>query len=148
MKTQPAVIHTPKHYSKFAGGENPYVFSAAWEKQYKCKFCDSFFATETAVYQHCKREILKENTCVTHTPTPWRIGDAGHTVFGPPNGNPSPYTVATELDKEDAAFIVRACNSHSKMLLLLKEISILYRELNISDELEKRILETIDEASK
>lgn len=30
-----------------------------------------------------------------HTPGPWRVGDAGATVFGPPNGNPSPETVAT-----------------------------------------------------
>ena len=28
-----------------------------------------------------------------HTPGPWRIGDAGHTVFDPPNGNPSPETI-------------------------------------------------------
>jgi hypothetical protein len=31
----------------------------------------------------------------THTPGPWRIGDAANTIFGPPNGNPSPETVAT-----------------------------------------------------
>lgn len=30
----------------------------------------------------------------THTPGPWRAGDAGHTVFGPPNGEPSPQTIA------------------------------------------------------
>lgn len=29
-----------------------------------------------------------------HTPGPWRIGDAQNTVFGPPNGNPSPQTIA------------------------------------------------------
>lgn len=29
-----------------------------------------------------------------HTPGPWRVGDAGHTVFGPPNGNPSPHIIA------------------------------------------------------
>lgn len=28
------------------------------------------------------------------TPGPWRIGDAGHTVFGPPNKKPSPEIVA------------------------------------------------------
>lgn len=26
---------------------------------------------------------------------PFRVGDAGHTIFGPPNGNPSPETIAT-----------------------------------------------------
>ena len=27
---------------------------------------------------------------VKHTQGPWRVGDAGASVFGPPNGNPSP----------------------------------------------------------
>jgi hypothetical protein len=27
-------------------------------------------------------------------PGPWRVGDAGLTVFGPPNGTPSPVTIA------------------------------------------------------
>jgi hypothetical protein len=35
-----------------------------------------------------------------HTPGPWRVGDAGHTVFGPPNGTPFPATIAT-LGKRD-----------------------------------------------
>ena len=30
-----------------------------------------------------------------HTPGPWRIGDAGNTVFGSPNGEPAPVVVAT-----------------------------------------------------
>jgi hypothetical protein len=25
----------------------------------------------------------------------WRVGDAGHTIFGAPNGNPSPEVIAT-----------------------------------------------------
>lgn len=29
-----------------------------------------------------------------HTPGPWRIGDAGRSVFGPKDGNPAPVTVA------------------------------------------------------
>lgn len=29
-----------------------------------------------------------------HTPGPWRIGDAKATIFGPPNGKPSPQTIA------------------------------------------------------
>jgi hypothetical protein len=28
-----------------------------------------------------------------HTPGPWRVGDAGTTVFGPPTGNPAPRTI-------------------------------------------------------
>ena len=30
-----------------------------------------------------------------HTPGPWRVGDAGATVFGPPNGKPSPTIIAS-----------------------------------------------------
>ena len=29
-----------------------------------------------------------------HTKGEWRIGDARHTVFGPPNGDPSPEIIA------------------------------------------------------
>lgn len=32
---------------------------------------------------------------IKHTPGPWRSGDVFNTVFGPPNGNPSPLTIAT-----------------------------------------------------
>lgn len=30
-----------------------------------------------------------------YTPGPWRIGDAGNTVFGPPSDQPAPVTIAT-----------------------------------------------------
>jgi len=60
-------------------------------------------------------------TKATHTPTPWRIGDAGRTVFGPPNGNPSPETVA-HTTRADAAFIVRAVNSHAAFMSLAQHI--------------------------
>lgn len=43
-----------------------------------------------------------------HTPGPWRIGDAGRTVFGPPNGNPSPQTVASVTHKANARLIAAA----------------------------------------
>ena len=43
-----------------------------------------------------------------HTPGPWRIGDAGMTVFGPPNGNPSPETVAATRNRADARLIAAA----------------------------------------
>jgi hypothetical protein len=48
---------------------------------------------------------------MSHTPGPWRIGDAGHTVFGPPNGSPSPRTVATVVphnDRRDNARLIAA----------------------------------------
>ena len=43
-----------------------------------------------------------------HTPAPWRIGDAGMTVFGPPNGNPSPETVAATRNRANARLIAAA----------------------------------------
>lgn len=57
-----------------------------------------------------------------HTPTPWRIGDAGHTVFGPPNGNPSPKIVAYDLMRDDAHLIVRAVNSHHTLVEALQAL--------------------------
>jgi hypothetical protein len=44
-----------------------------------------------------------------HTPGPWRVGDAGHTVFGPPNGAPAPERVATiHGGTADMAAVTRA----------------------------------------
>jgi phosphoribosylamine-glycine ligase len=43
-----------------------------------------------------------------HTAGPWRVGDAGATVFGPPNGNPSPETVARVTKKANARLIAAA----------------------------------------
>ncbi len=57
-----------------------------------------------------------------HTKTPWRVGNAGITVFGPPNGNPSPETVVTVKNKANAEFIVKACNSHEELLGALLQI--------------------------
>lgn len=53
----------------------------------------------------------------------WRIGDAGHAVFGPKNNNPAPETVATCLKRANAAFIVRACNSHDALVTALRNFS-------------------------
>jgi hypothetical protein len=36
---------------------------------------------------------MKTNS--NHTPGPWRIGDAGKTVFGPKTDAPSPVTIAS-----------------------------------------------------
>jgi hypothetical protein len=43
-----------------------------------------------------------------HTAGPWRIGNAGTAVFGPPNGKPSPKTIASELSRADARLIAAA----------------------------------------
>ncbi len=44
----------------------------------------------------------------THTPGPWRVGDAGKTIFGPPNGNPSPETVAHVTHKKNVPLLQAA----------------------------------------
>ena len=44
-------------------------------------------------------------TQATHTPGPWRIGDAGHTVFGPKTDSPSPKIIASGLSRQDAKLI-------------------------------------------
>jgi len=49
---------------------------------------------------------MKANT--QHTSAPWRIGDAGKTVFGPPNGKPSPEIVAETRNRANAQLIAAA----------------------------------------
>lgn len=44
----------------------------------------------------------------SHTPGPWRVGDAGHTIFGPPTGAPSPRMVATVKWRADAPLLAAA----------------------------------------
>ena len=59
----------------------------------------------------------------TQTPTPWRIGDAGGTIFGPKTDNPSP-TVVCCISKNhaDVKFIVRACNAYERDQDQIKEL--------------------------
>lgn len=49
-----------------------------------------------------------ESGNATHTPGRWRVGDAGATVFGPPNGNPAPEIIATVRRKANARLIAAA----------------------------------------
>ena len=60
-----------------------------------------------------------------HTPTPWRVGDAGHTVFGPPNGTPSPAVITTTrgLHPANSAHIVRCVNAHDDLVAALTFIT-------------------------
>ena len=51
-----------------------------------------------------------------HTPGPWRVGDAGATVFGPKSDKPVPEIVATVRHKANARLIAAA----PEMLELLK----------------------------
>lgn len=43
-----------------------------------------------------------------HTPGPWRIGDRGQTVFGPPNGNPVPEIIASVNRRGNAHLLAAA----------------------------------------
>jgi len=42
------------------------------------------------------------------TSSPWRIGDAGRTIFGPPNGTPSPKTIANVVSSRADARLIAA----------------------------------------
>ena len=59
---------------------------------------------------------LHENA---YTPGEWRIGDAGHTVFGPNLGGISPLTVARDLTRGNARLIAAA----PEMAELLREVA-------------------------
>lgn len=41
----------------------------------------------------------------------WRVGDAGHTIFGPKNGTPSPETIASVRKGDNARRIVACVNA-------------------------------------
>jgi len=69
-----------------------------------------------------------------HTPGHWRIGDAGLTVFGPPNGNSSPETIARTRNRANARLIAAAPD----LLALVQEI--------LSDELASLAPGTIERA--
>lgn len=43
-----------------------------------------------------------------HTPGPWRIGDAGFTVFGPPKPGALPETIAPVKNRANARLIAAA----------------------------------------
>jgi hypothetical protein len=62
---------------------------------------------------------MNTQTEVKHTPGPWRIGDAGRTVFGPPNGNPAPEIIATIYGgTSDQAAVTRALKMKSNARLI------------------------------
>jgi hypothetical protein len=47
-------------------------------------------------------------TNTQHTPGPWRIGDAGFTVFGPPKPGALPETIAPVKNRANARLIAAA----------------------------------------
>ena len=58
---------------------------------------------------------------MTHTKGPWRIGDAGATVFGPPQGLP-PLIVANVRSKANAHLIAAAPDLLEAAKHLLKDL--------------------------
>ena len=68
---------------------------------------------------------------MTHTPGPWRVGDAGRTVFGPPNGEPSPEIIADIRLSKYALLIATAPELLKAALELLGN---LYDEGESTDE--------------
>ena len=60
-------------------------------------------------------------TQAKHTPGKLRVGDAGHTLFGPPNGNPSPETIAQGIkNKANAARLAHCWNQHDALVSALR----------------------------
>lgn len=64
---------------------------------------------------------------MTNTPGPWRVGDAGHTVFGPKTDAISPETIATmgKNNFRENARLIAACPD---MLEALKDAEYLLRK--------------------
>lgn len=64
-------------------------------------------------------------TKISHTATPWRVGDAGNTIFGPKTENPSPETIArldrTPNRQANAQHIVHCVNLHAELVEALKD---------------------------
>ena len=78
------------------------------------------------------------------TARPWRVGDAGATVYGPPDGNPAPRMVAQRVRRSDAALIVRAVNAHEAMRDALRA---LIHEADMTGGRDRRVYRvTVDQA--
>ncbi|MCP3681641.1 MAG: hypothetical protein GY861_03030 [bacterium] len=57
-----------------------------------------------------------------HTRGPWRIGDSGQTIFGAPNGNPSPEIVASLNRKANHRANAQIIASAPELLFLLQDL--------------------------
>jgi hypothetical protein len=70
-----------------------------------------------------------------HTPGPWRVGDAGCTVFGPKTDAPSPKTVASITrqpipsaeHRANAALIAAAPDMYEALVALFAECAMIHR---------------------
>ncbi len=83
-----------------------------------------------------------------HTPGPWRLGDAGHAVFGPKDSGMypnAPITIVQKIaNKANAALIANAPEMFSLIIRLRAEL-----ENVLSGEIQRGAIEfEINEASK
>src|SRR5262245_49527657 len=60
------------------------------------------------------------STSAKHSPLPWRVGDAGHTVFAAPGS--SPLMVAQRIQPANSEHIVRCVNAHAALVAALKRL--------------------------
>ena len=60
----------------------------------------------------------------THTPTPWHVGmKPGPFIYGPQGEQVADMTGACTFNgKQDAAYIVKACNSHAQLVAALEDL--------------------------
>lgn len=61
---------------------------------------------------------MKNEKAATYTPGPWRIGDARHTVFGPPNAGHAPEIIVTGRRPGN----VRLCAAAPELLAALESV--------------------------
>lgn len=89
---------------------------------------------------------------IHHTPTPWRIGDAGLTIFGPKTDAPVPVRIAEAVNTDrikvgemraNLAFATHAANCHDELVKALEACAddlrgyqVLTRDLNRRNSIE------------
>jgi len=75
-----------------------------------------------------------------HTPGPWRIGDAGNTIFGPPTDRPAPDRIADMSGTKNRRANARLIAAVPAMLEALKYFVDRCGELPGSDSIEDESL--------
>lgn len=71
-----------------------------------------------------------------HTPGQWRVGDAGMTVFGPPNGTPTPEVIATVRKLDNARLVAAAPEMLEALKAAEAELRAIDRIINKVDSVE------------
>jgi hypothetical protein len=67
------------------------------------------------------------------TPGPWRVGDAGHTVFGPPNGEPAPEVIASVRRPANARVMAAAPELVDALRALFKHCALVHKHWGDGD---------------